>query len=82
MTLYYFDLRVLDELSSDEEGTELVSMNDVQDEAACALTDLLKEQIRASDGHPLARYLAIEVRDSDGPLLHATFSFEVKRTIQ
>jgi hypothetical protein len=34
----------------------------VQDEAACALTDLLKEQISASDGRPFAQYLAVESR--------------------
>jgi hypothetical protein len=34
MALYYFDLRNGDELSSDEEGTDLHTMDDVQDEAA------------------------------------------------
>jgi uncharacterized protein DUF6894 len=76
------DLRVLDELSTDEEGTDLASIGDVQDEAAYALTDLLREQVRATDGSPFAQYLAIEVRDSSGPLFEATFSFETKRTIQ
>lgn len=82
MPLYYFDLRVLDELSFDEEGTELSSMGDVQDEAAYALTDLLRDQLRATDGNPLAPYLAVEVRDSSGPLFDATFSFETRRTMQ
>lgn len=82
MALYYFDLRVLDELSTDEEGTDLASVSDVQDEAAYALTDLLKEQMRSTDGSPFAQYLAIEVRDSSGPLFDATFSFENKRTMQ
>ena len=82
MPLYCFDLRVLDELSPDEEGTELSSIDDVQDEAAYALTDLLRDQMRASDGNPLARHLVIEVRDSSGPLLNAKFLFEIKRSMQ
>jgi hypothetical protein len=57
-------------------------MDDVQDEAAYALMDLLKEQMRASDGHPLAHHLAVEVRDASGPLLTASFLFQIKRTIQ
>jgi hypothetical protein len=38
MSLYYFDLPVLDEVSIDEDGTDLASIDDVQDEAAYALT--------------------------------------------
>jgi hypothetical protein len=82
MPLYYFDLRVLDDVSSDEEGTELASMGDLQDEAAYALTDLLRDQVRATDGNPFAQYLAVEVRDNSGPLFNATFSFETKRAVQ
>ena len=82
MPLYYFDLRVLDDVSSDEEGTELSSMGDVQDEAAYALTDLLRDQVRATDGNPFAQYLAIEVRDSSGSLFEAKFSFQTTRTMQ
>ena len=82
MTLYYFDLRVLDEVSTDDKGTDLASIDEVQDEAACALTDLLKEQISASDGRPFAQYLTVEVRDGSGPLFEARFSFENKATRQ
>ena len=79
MPLYYFDSRSGDELSTDDEGTEISSLNDVQDEAAYALTDLLRDQVRASNGNPLARHLTIEVRDGSGSLLHASFLFEMKR---
>jgi hypothetical protein len=82
MAVYYFDLRVLDDVSTDEEGTELSSIGDVRDEAAYALADLLKAQTGATDGNPFAQYLAVEVRDNVGPLLEATFSFETKRTVQ
>ena len=79
MPVYYFDLRDGGELSPDEEGTELSSIDDVQDEAAYALTDMLRNTVRVPNGHPLARHLIIEVRDDLGPVLHASFSFEIKR---
>jgi len=41
--LYYFDLRDEDKLVSDEEGTELSSMDEVQNEAAYALADMLRD---------------------------------------
>jgi hypothetical protein len=79
MALFYFDLRNGDELSSDEEGTELHTMDDVQDEAAYSLSDMLRDEVRVTNGHPLARHLTIEVRDGNGPVLDATFSFAIKR---
>ena len=82
MSAYYFDLRVLDEVSADEEGTDLASMSDAQDEAAYNLADLLRQQMRSTDGSPFAQYLVVEVRDSSGPLFEAKFSFETKRTMQ
>jgi hypothetical protein len=51
----------------------------VQNEAAYALADLLRDEMRATNGHPHARYLTIEVRDTDGPVLRARFMFEFER---
>ena len=79
MALYYFDLRNGDELSPDEEGTELSTMDDVQDEAAYALSDMLRDEVRATNGRPLARHLTIEVRDGGGAVLDARFAFNIKR---
>ena len=79
MTLYYFDLRDGDEVGTDEEGTEISSLDDLQDEAAYALADMLRAEVRVTNGHPLARHLIVEVRDILGPILHAKFAFEVKR---
>jgi hypothetical protein len=79
MALYYFDLRDGDGLSSDVEGTELSTMDDVQDEAAYALSDVLRDEVRVTNGHPLARHLTIEVRDAEGPFLDAKFAFEIRR---
>ena len=78
MPLYYFDLRDDDEVVPDEEGTDLSSMDEVQNEAAYALADMLSEQLRAANGHGLARDLIIEVRDSGGPVMHTRFSFEMQ----
>ena len=79
MPLYYFDLRNGDELSADKEGTELSTMDDVQDEAAYALSDMLRDEVRVANGHPLARHLTIEVRDDGGPVLDARFAFDIRR---
>jgi hypothetical protein len=60
---------------ADEEATQLSSIGDVRDEAAYALADLSKEQVRATDGSPFAQYLAVEVRDGPVPLLELRFRF-------
>ena len=54
MPLYYFDARNGDEVSPDEEGTELDTMDDMQDEAAYALSDMLRDIVRVPNGNPLA----------------------------
>ena len=79
MPLYYFDLRDDDKVVPDEEGTELSSMDEVQNEAAFALADMLRDQLPAANGNGLARDLIIEVRDSGGPVMRARFLFEIPR---
>lgn len=79
MPIYYFDMRDGDGVIPDDEGTELSSIEEVQNEAAYALSGLLRDEVRATNGNPHARYLMIEVRDGGGPVLHATFSFQIKR---
>jgi hypothetical protein len=48
MPLYYFDLCDGDGVAPDEEGTELSSIDEVQNEAAYALADLLRAEVRAT----------------------------------
>jgi hypothetical protein len=79
MPLYFFDLLNAGELAPDEEGTELSSMDDVQNEAAYALSDMLSDDVRATMGNPVARDLMIVVRDAKGPVLEAKYSFEITR---
>ena len=79
MPMYYFDSRDGIGLTADEDGTELSSMDEVQNEAAYALADMLRDEIRATNGNPIARHLVIEVRDGGGPVLDARFAFEIRR---
>jgi hypothetical protein len=68
MPLYFFDLLNADELAPDEEGTDLSSLDDVQNEAAYALADMLRDELRATNGNPTAR-----------DLMEAKYSFEITR---
>jgi hypothetical protein len=79
MPLYYFDLRDDDKVVPDDEGTELASMDEVQNEAAYALADMLRDQLPIANGNGRARDLIVEVRDSGGSVMHARFSFEMQR---
>ena len=79
MPLYFFDLLIAGELAPDEEGTDLASMDEVQNEAAYALADMLRDDVRSTMGNPSARDLMIVVRDANGPVLEAKYSFEVTR---
>ena len=78
MPLYYFDLRDDEKLVPDGEGTELSSMDEVQNEAAFALADMLRDQLPAANGNGLARDLIVDVRDSVGPVMRARFAFEIQ----
>mgnify|MGYP001119505958 CR=1 FL=1 len=46
MPRYYFDLRDGDDLSLDEEGLALPSIDRVQDEAARSLADMARDAVR------------------------------------
>ena len=78
MPLYYFDLRDEDKLVPDQEGTEVPSMDEVQNEAAYALADMLGDQLPIANGNGHARNLVIEVRDIGGPVMHVSFAFEMQ----
>jgi len=78
MTRYYFDMRDDDGVTIDDEGMELSSLQQVQEEAARSLAGMARDavvRLNGSEGHRLA----IEVRDDSGPLMRVRFSFEVDR---
>jgi len=74
---YYFDLRDGDQVTPDEEGVEIWSLERVQQEAAKTLADMVRDAVLDHmNGDGLARQLAIEVRPDYGPVLQARFSLE------
>ncbi|MCC8956847.1 hypothetical protein H8B02_26455 [Bradyrhizobium sp. Pear77] len=79
MRRYYFDIRDGDEIASDEEGMELPNIERVQEEAARSLADMARDAARQITQHGDAHQMAIEVRDTDGPVMQVSFSFNVKR---
>jgi len=78
LPLYYFDLRNRDKVSLDEEGLELSTLDEAEQEALHAVADMARDAIRRNpDG---AEYLmAIEVRDESGPVLEVKFHLTVDR---
>jgi len=79
MPRYYFDIRDADELAVDEEGLELPSLKAVQTEAARSLADMAKHAVWTSAETMLGHRMAIEVRDDNGPVLQAKFTFELEQ---
>ena len=79
MPLYFFDMLNADGMAADDEGTDLNSLDDIQNEAAYALADMLRDEVRATNGNPVARDLMIVVRDATGPILEASYLFKVTR---
>jgi hypothetical protein len=74
---YYFDLRDGNELTRDEEGLELQSMERVKQEAPKTLADMVRDTVLSNMTNGVARQLAIEVRTDCGPVLQARFSLEM-----
>jgi hypothetical protein len=75
---YYFDVRDGDALTADDEGLELPGIEAVKEEAARSLADMAKDSVQRHARHNGHR-LAIEVRDGNGPVLQAQFTFEMNR---
>ena len=79
MGLYFFDMRVGAELLADKDGLELPDLQAVQIEAARSLVDLTQHALWTKAETILGHRMAIEVRDGAGPVLKATFTFEIER---
>ena len=63
----------------DEEGMELSNIDAAQNEATRALADMARDEVRTRNGSGSACDLTIEVRDDDGPVMRAKFTFEIDR---
>lgn len=72
---YYFDIRDGRALAVDEEGLTLANQRAAEIEAALSLADTAKDLAPSASG----RRLAIEVRDTDGPIFRAAFLFKPTR---
>jgi hypothetical protein len=69
---YFFDIRYGDTVLRDEEGQELRTLDEVEEEAAASLMDALRYP-----EHPgVAHHVSIEVRDERGLVAEVTYSFE------
>jgi hypothetical protein len=76
MQRYYFDIHFGGEsASTDEEGTELSSVEAAQNEAIRALFSDALDMMRGRH----VRALSINVRDDLGPVLRASLNFEIHR---
>ncbi|WP_439399238.1 DUF6894 family protein [Bradyrhizobium sp. PMVTL-01] len=78
MPRYYFDLREGDEVTPDEEGSELPTGLATQAEAAKSLSDIIREDVHSN---PLAlgrRDFAIDVRNDAGPVVQVRLIFELE----
>lgn len=77
MSRFYFDIRHGEAFVVDEEGLDLESRREAEIEAAISLADMTRQldPLASSEG------LAIEVRDTNGPIVRATFVQEKGRLI-
>lgn len=78
MTRYYFDLRDDKGIALDEEGLELSSARAVQAEAAKSVADLARDAVLSAAPTGDRQEMAIEVRDSNGPVMQVKFNFQIE----
>lgn len=75
---YYFDVQNGNKVFSDDEGTELPTIEAAQEEAVQTMADMARDAIRKNpDGS--RRLIAMEVRDDNGPVLQVEFHWTVDR---
>jgi hypothetical protein len=76
---YFFDLRKGDEVAIDEEGVELPTIEAVQEEAARSLADVARDAVHNAHKNGAGHQMSIEVRDEQGAVLQAKFTFDLTR---
>lgn len=77
MPRYYFDICENNEFAIDEDGLKLPDMAAVQIEAARSLVDLARHAVWSQAETLLGHQMSIQVRDGNGPVLQAKFTFEI-----
>lgn len=78
MPRYYFDLTDERGTALDEEGLLLSSLRAVQAEAAKSVGDMARDAIIATPVTGGRQRMAIDVRDTEGPVMQVTFSFAIE----
>jgi hypothetical protein len=73
MVRYFFDIREGDNFVPDDEGIELPHVEAAQMGAARSLANLVRDKV---DSQPFS-LMAIQVRDSDGPVVEAKFVWQL-----
>jgi hypothetical protein len=73
MMRYFFDIREGDKFVPDDEGMEFPHVEAAQMEAARSLANLVRDKVNSQ---PFS-LMAIQVRDSDGPVVEAKFVWEL-----
>jgi uncharacterized protein DUF6894 len=79
MPRYYFDIRDGEELIVDDEGADMSDLEAVQMEAAQSLAEMARHAVWSRAEAKLGRRLGIEVRDENGSILQAKFTFEIEQ---
>ena len=77
MPRYYFDLYDDSGLYPDDEGLELLSIDDAREEAAHSLADMLRDAVRSGTGRARRR-MSVEVRNDVGPVIRVKSGFEIE----
>ena len=72
MPLYFFDTRDGDDFIRDDDGIELLHLEQVKIVAAKSLAELARDVLPGS----VRRKLVIEARDERGPVMIASLTFE------
>lgn len=66
VTHYYFDLRIDDNLVSDNEGLEVADVKQAQKEAMVSLGEIIRDITRAGSQR---NSVTVEIRDQEGPVM-------------
>ena len=77
MMRYYFDLREGSDLAVDEEGSQFLSVEAAQEEAALSLANMARDAVTGIFSGS-CQPMQVEVRDERGPLFQLGFDFGLR----
>ena len=74
MTRFFFDTGQDGRIQRDDDGLDMLSIEDARRTALSALGDMARDELRHG-----CRDLTIEVRDAQGPILKASLFLEISQ---